>query len=146
MGPVGKPRRALIATLRMASAVLVIAMGAIHLYLWQQGYRDLPVIGVLFLLNVVGSGLLTILLAMPGRALAIFATFGVVFTVGTLAALMLSLTVGLFGFREYVGNPLVLPTIAVEAAGTVTLAWLTALTRNEVSGVRRGWRANREPD
>ncbi len=129
MGPVAEPRRALIATLRIASAVLVIAMGAIHLYLWQQGYRDLPAIGVLFLLNVVGSGLLTILLAMPGRALAIFAAFGVVFTAGTLAALMLSLTVGLFGFREYVGSPLVLPTIVVEAAGTVTLAWLTALTR-----------------
>ena len=46
---------------------------------------------------------------------------------GTLAAQLASLTGGVFGFKEYLGAPLVVTTIIVETAGTVVLTALTAM-------------------
>lgn len=112
---------------RLIAAGLTIAMGAIHLVLWFDGYRDIQVIGVLFLLNSIGAGLLTLaLLAAPTRLLAIVAVLGAVFTAGTLGALVLSLTTGLFGYREILGIPVINITLVVESAGTLVLAGLAA--------------------
>jgi hypothetical protein len=113
--------------LRMAGAALVVAMGAIHLYLWLTGYRDVPVIGLLFVLNAVGSGVLAAgLVAVPAHRIRAVAGLAAVFTAGTLGALVLSVTVGLFGFRESFAGALVFVTIVVEAAGCVCLAVLAA--------------------
>ena len=57
------------------------------------------------------------------------------FTAGTLAALLASLTGDVFGFKECLGAPLVVTTIIVEAAGTVVL---TALTATRAVVARRG--------
>lgn len=113
--------------IRVIAAGLTIAMGAIHLVLWFDGYRDIPVIGVLFLLNSIGAGLLTLaLLAAPTRMLAMVAILGTLFTAGTLGALVLSLTTGLFGYREILGIPVINVTLVVESAGTLVLAALAA--------------------
>lgn len=113
--------------LRVAGAMLSAAMAGIHLYLWVEGYRDIPTIGLLFLLNGIGAGVLTVaLLAVPGRLLGPLAALGALFTAGTLGALILSLTVGLFGFQEFPQVPLVTSTLAVESVGTVVLAALAA--------------------
>ncbi len=53
--------------------------------------------------------------------------WGAQFTAGTLAAQLASLTGGVFGFKEYLGAPLVVTTIIVETAGTVVLTALTAM-------------------
>lgn len=112
---------------RVIAAGLTVAMGAIHLVLWFDGYGDIPVIGVLFLLNSIGAGVLTLaLLAAPTRMLALVAVLGAVFTAGTLGALVLSLTTGLFGYREILGIPIINTTLVVESAGTLILAALAA--------------------
>ena len=104
---------------------LTAAMGLIHLRLWLDGYRQLPVIGTLFLSNAVCSGVLAATLLMaPARRRRPVALIGSLFTAGTLAGLVLSLTVGLFGVREVVQAPLVPTTLIVESAGV--LALLTA--------------------
>jgi hypothetical protein len=117
--------------LRLVAAGTAVAMGAIHLDLWYDGYRDLDTIGPLFLLNALGAGLLALsLLVTPTRFLPVLATLGALFTAGTLLALIVSLTHGLFGFQESLDADLVQPTLAVESAGCVTLAALALLSRH----------------
>ena len=54
--------------LRVAGAGLLIATAAIHLDLYLTGYRTIPTIGWLFLLQViVAFGLALAVLAIPGR-------------------------------------------------------------------------------
>ena len=54
--------------LRVAGAGLLIATGAIHLDLYLTGYRTIPTIGWLFLLQVIAAfGLGLAVLAIPGR-------------------------------------------------------------------------------
>ena len=111
--------------LRLAGAGLTAAMAVIHLRLWSEGYRDLATIGPLFLLNgVVGILLAVALLVTPARRLGPVATVTALFTAGTLGALLLSLTTGLFGFEESTDAELVGPTLYVETAGTAVLTAL----------------------
>jgi hypothetical protein len=111
--------------LRIVGAGLLAAMAAIHLYLWADGYRSVPTIGLLFMLNGIGGGILTLaVLAAPKRFLAIVAALSSLFTLGTLGALILSLTVGLFGFLESMAAPLATTTLIVESLGVVVLAGL----------------------
>ena len=73
-------------------------IGYIHLHLWAEGYRQIPTDGPLFLLDAVaGFALAAALLAWP-RPLAGLVAAG--YTAATLGALLISLSVGLFGFRE----------------------------------------------
>ncbi|MGP3979783.1 hypothetical protein [Streptomyces sp. KR80] len=122
--------------LRLAGSGLTAAMAAIHLHLWNDGYRNLDTIGELFLLNGVVGGLLAlVLLIAPGRSLGVTAALGALFTAGTLGALLLALTSGIFGWRETVDAPWVTTTIGVESAGTVVLTTLALLS---VLGPSRG--------
>ncbi|MFE7600654.1 hypothetical protein [Streptomyces sp. NPDC057494] len=120
-----RTRRVAALVLRVAAAGLTATMGAIHLYLWADGYRSLAIIGGLFLLNgIVGCLLALTLLVVPYRWLGLVATVAALFTAGTLGALFLSLTTGLFGFEESFDAELVRPTVAVEAAGILVLTTL----------------------
>jgi hypothetical protein len=106
---------------RVVGAGLLVAMALIHLKLWNDGYRDVRWIGPLFMANTI-LGILgaVAVLGSPRRWLPWFAILGGLLQIGTLIGLVLSLTVGLFGFHERWGG-LVLPTIIVEAAGFLVL-------------------------
>ncbi|MFF3200978.1 hypothetical protein [Streptomyces sp. NPDC002962] len=124
-------RTAATLVLRLAGAGLTAAMAAIHLRLWAEGYRDLVPIGPLFLFNgVAGIMLAAALLVTPVRGLAPVAAVTALFTAGTLGALVLSLTRGLFAFVESIDAELVRPALCVEAAGAVVLALLAAAARS----------------
>lgn len=115
---------------RAVGAALLTAMGGLHLHLWVHGYSELGLIGIMFLFNVIGSGLLALaVLLAPRRFLSPLAAPAAVFTLGTLLALVLSLTVSLFGFREDVHAALVPTTLTVESAGTLVLALLAVHAR-----------------
>ncbi len=108
---------------RIVGAGLLGAMGGIHLYLYGLGYSSVPAIGPLFSLNaVLGAVVGAAVLLAPTRWLAAAAAAGAGLQLGTLAALVLSLTVGIFGFEESLTAPLVGWTIAVESAGFLALA------------------------
>jgi hypothetical protein len=107
---------------RLIGAALLLASGGIHLYLWQNGYADISVIGPSFMADVVLSGLAALaVLAAPPRWLPWICALAGLFELGSLGALLLSLTVGLFGFFEAWSAQLVVQTIVVEAAGFVVL-------------------------
>src|SRR5688572_17404967 len=108
------------------SALLLLAMGAIHLHLVVAGTGGL--LGILFVLNAVGGVVLGIaMLATPLRYLHLASVLSLLLMVGTLLALVLALTVGLFGFREGIGGQLVVTTLVVESLGTIVLAVTTGV-------------------
>ena len=114
--------RAVTLPVRVAGAALLLATGGIHLYLWQTGYKGISLIGPMFLANVILAALAALaVLAAPRRWLAWICLLAGLLELGTLGALLLSLTVGLFGFVETWQAPLVVPTIIVEAAGFLLL-------------------------
>jgi hypothetical protein len=121
--------------LRLAGGGLLMAAGAIHLDLYLTGYRSIPVIGWLFLLQVIAAfGLGAVVLVSAG---SLTAAAGAVFALATLGGYLLSLWTGLFGFTE-------VRTTAGIAAGVIEVAAFAALTGLAAMPARRG-RAGRGP-
>jgi hypothetical protein len=108
--------------LRLACAGLLIWIGVIHLHLWLEGYRHIPTNGPFFLADaVVAFVFAAALLAWPR---AIVGLLGAAFTLGTLAALVISINIGLFGFKESTSASFVVLSLVIEAVATVVLlAW-----------------------
>jgi hypothetical protein len=98
---------------------LLIASGAIHLDLYLTGYRTLPTIGWLFLLQVISA--LAIAVSLNVTMSRRIAAAGSGFLTSTLAGYLWSLRLGLFGFRE-VRTTAGLVTGTIEIVGFVALA------------------------
>jgi hypothetical protein len=106
---------------RILTALLLLAMGGIHLYLVFDGAGG--VLGVLFLLNAIGGVVLAIgMIVAPRRLLVLASVLSLLLMAGTLLALVLALTVGLFGITETTSSTLVPTTLIVESIGLVVLA------------------------
>jgi hypothetical protein len=124
---------ALLWTLRVAGAALLLAMAWIHLDLWRDGYRNIAVIGPAFLLNVVaGAGLAVLLLVTTRPLLPWVAALGALTVAGTLAGLLLSTAVGLFGFVETTAASLWWESFWVEVAAVVVLTALALLAHRRI--------------
>ncbi len=96
-GPAARPGPVVLGARVLAAAAVGVG-GWVHLDLWLQGYRDIPQIGPLFLLDAVASGLIALVLLATGRVLAL--AVGLVWQLGAIVALVVSTTVGLLGFHE----------------------------------------------
>jgi hypothetical protein len=121
----------MVLVLRILGAALLVGLAVIHLYLWQQGYDSIDVIGPAFLLDtVLGFGGALLVLITPRRWLPIAAVLGALLCLGTLGALVVSTTVGLFGFVESTQAQLWWESLAVEAAGFVVLVALALVARH----------------
>jgi hypothetical protein len=108
---------------RLVGAGLLIWMAWIHWHLWSTGYKHLPTVGNLFLLNAIGAILLAgAVIAVPSRWLSPTAAAGALMAGGTLAGLAISINVGLFGFKDYLDAPFARLSICVESAAIVVLA------------------------
>jgi hypothetical protein len=93
--------------------------GVIHLALWSDGYKDISVIGPLFLVQ----GIACIVLAMAivaFRWLALLAA-GAVAGVATAVGLLLTVNVGLFGYTESLSVPYATLSLAVEFTAAFVL-------------------------
>jgi predicted lipoprotein with Yx(FWY)xxD motif len=146
--------------LRVAGAGLLAATAAIHLDLYLTGYRTIPVIGWLFLLQVIAAFalslavLVTPLLVRAARlpaaasqashaseaateavSQAAPAASGAVFALATLGGYLLSLWVGLFGFREVRTMAGVVAGI-IEIAAFAVLAVLTLISLPAILALR----------
>ncbi len=104
--------------LRLAGGGLLVATGAIHLDLYLTGYRSIPTIGWLFLLQVIAAFGLGVAVLATGGWLA--AAAGAGFALATLGGYLLSLWIGLFGFTE-------VRTTAGIVAGVIEVAAFAAL-------------------
>ena len=111
--------------LRIIGAILLLAIGGIHLFLVASGQGGLLVVP--FVLNGIAGVVLAIgLLVLRGRLLLWASVLALLFAVASLLALVLALTVGLFGIHEHWTFTLVPQTVVVDAAAIVVLAVLTA--------------------
>lgn len=82
----------------VALALLVLAAGAIHLYLYFDYFHRVHVIGALFLVNAAAGLLIGAALLVRRDRLLLLAAFG--YAVGTLAGFVVSTRWGLFGYHE----------------------------------------------
>jgi predicted lipoprotein with Yx(FWY)xxD motif len=115
--------------LRLAGGGLLAATGAIHLDLYLTGYRSIPTLGWLFLLQVITAFALAAAVLATGSRMV--AAAGAGFALATLGGYLLSVWVGLFGFTE-------IRTSAGIAAGVIEVAGFAALAALAAAPAARG--------
>jgi predicted lipoprotein with Yx(FWY)xxD motif len=121
----GKTARWLRRRLHGAGALLLAVSACIHLYLYLTGYRSIPVIGWLFLLQVIVAFVLTAAVLVTHSWLA--AAASAAFALSTLGAYLLAVWTGLFGFKEIRTRAgIAAGLIEVAAFGVLALAAITA--------------------
>jgi plastocyanin len=121
-----RPPARMVLTMRSAGAGLLAATGGIHLDLYLTGYRHIPTIGWLFLLQVIAAFVLAAAVLAVRRPLTDAAGAG--FAIATLGGYLLSLWVGLFGFQEVRTTAgLVAGLLEVAAFAVLGLAALVSL-------------------
>jgi predicted lipoprotein with Yx(FWY)xxD motif len=104
--------------LRIAGAMLLSVSAGIHLDLYLTGYRTIPTIGWLFLLQFIGGFTLAAAVLVTHSRLAVAASAA--FALSTLSAYLLAVWIGLFGFKE-------VRTRAGIAAGLIEVAAFATL-------------------
>ncbi|MGH9064023.1 MAG: hypothetical protein ACRD0L_08670 [Acidimicrobiales bacterium] len=119
-GPAARGYRLALGLALAAGAGLVAGSAGIHLHLWLIGYRRIPAIGPLFLLQAVSGFALATALLFWRRLLVVVGAAG--FQLATSVGFLLSASVGLFGFHDSLAAPLAVPALAVEVAGLAALA------------------------
>lgn len=134
--------------MRILGALAILAVGAVHLQQYIAGYRAIPTVGTLFLLNAIASAIVGIGLLVPiGRvavarradaAIGMLALAGVAIALGSLVALFISESGGLFGFSESGYRTAIVLAIIAEAATVALLAPLATLNLTSAVSRRRG--------
>jgi hypothetical protein len=110
----------------VAGAALIAATAAIHLHLWLIGYRHVPRIGPLFLVQAI-TGLVLAPVLMLGRHL-ITVLAGAGYMAASVVGLLLSATMGFLGIHDGLGVPWATTSLSVELAGMVLLGGAAAIS------------------
>jgi hypothetical protein len=138
-GPEGPIARRVALTLAIAAgAGLIVYSGYIHLYLWGRQpypYSAIPTIGPLFLLQGIVGILIGVLVVVTRRFFAVL--LGAGFMVVSVAALVIDVEVGMFGFQDSWQVPYATSTLYLEIVGAVllliaagVLAWPSVAARS----------------
>jgi predicted lipoprotein with Yx(FWY)xxD motif len=114
----GKTARWLRRRLHGAGALLLAVSACIHLDLYLTGYRSIPTIGWLFLVQFIVAFVLAAAVLVTHSWVAAAASAG--FALSTLGAYLLAVWFGLFGFKE-------IRTRAGIAAGLIEVAAFATL-------------------
>ena len=122
-GP-GRSRRPLqlaATTAFIVGGALLIWSAFIHFHLWSEtdGYRTIATIGPLFLLQSIAGLVIGIGVVAVRRRWA--AVIGVGFALSTIAGFLLSVAVGLFGFKDSWLAPFAKEAFTVELLAVVVL-------------------------
>ena len=100
-------------------AAFLVWSGVIHLMLWSDGYKDISVIGPLFL--VQGIATIVIAVAIVAFRWLVLLAAGAVAGVATAVGLLLTASVGLFGYVESLTVPYADLSLAVEFTAAFVL-------------------------
>jgi hypothetical protein len=110
--------------LRYAGALATIVVGAVHVQQYADFIHDVPTIGVLFLLNGAGAGVVAVLLATRRAPLGAIAGIGL--SAGAVVSIVIAM--GSRGLFDYVEpdfrTPVVIAVVAEIAAVVLLLAYL----------------------
>lgn len=133
----GRLRATLTGALRFLGAGMLAASAGIHLTLYREGYREINIIGTLFILDAVLASLGCIaVLTASRRWLTVASTTAATLLGGTLGGLLLSLHGSLFGFVESPSAPYIPMSIMTDSVGVVVLTALTTLALRATNGRR----------
>ncbi len=100
-------------------AGFLVWSAVIHLMLWSDGYKDISVIGPLFLVQAIACIVLAVAI-VAFRWLALIVA-GAVAGVATAVGLLLTASVGLFGYVESLTVPYAALSLAVEFTAAFVL-------------------------
>lgn len=130
--------RTAITALILAGAVCTVGSGVIHLYLWgkQFGYRSIPTIGPLFLLQGIVSILIGLVAIISRRLVAVIVTAGLM--IASFCALIIAVEVGLFGWQDSWSAQYALTALYDEIAGAAVLL-VAAVALGWPRGPGRSW-------
>lgn len=103
--------------MRILAAAGVLVSAAVHLLLWFDGFREIDVIGPAFMLNAVAGVAIAVLLVLWRHWVPLLLAIG--FGASTLAAFVISATVGLFGVHEVWTGTAVLTAAVSEVVAVV---------------------------
>jgi hypothetical protein len=117
--------RAAVLVLTGIGAGFLVWSAVIHLELWSDGYKDISVIGPLFLVQGIACIVLAVAI-VAFRWLALLAA-GAVAGVATAIGLLLTVHVGLFGYTESLSVPYATLSLAVEFTAAFVLLVATGL-------------------
>jgi hypothetical protein len=111
--------------LKWLGALLVIGVGVVHLEQYLDFIKDVPTIGVLFLLNSFAAGAICLMLSGPATLLPALAGIGL--SLGSLASIAIARYAdsGLFSYREATWRTPIIIAVALEIAAVVVLAVVT---------------------
>lgn len=116
---------------RLCAVTFVIMGGLVHLQLWRSGYRGIPNVGDAFLVNVALAGVIALAVLVRNNWRVNLA--GVVFSVGSLAALVMSRTVGFLGFTERAWTDRAVQATTAEVGAIVAFAAIMMATRRRAT-------------
>ena len=103
-------------------AACTVYSGYVHLYLWGRQpypYRDIPTIGPLFLVQGVAAIIIGLMIIVSRRLGALLVGAGLL--VVSVAALVIDVEVGMFGFKDSWAVPYATSTLYEEIVGAVLL-------------------------
>jgi len=115
---------------RGLGAVALVVAGVVHLQQYFGPYREIPTIGVLFLVNFAAAVLIGLTLLTPiehltgrwaGAAVALVTAAGIALAAGSLVMLSISERTPLFGFQEPGYDPAAIAFARVAEAAAVVL-------------------------
>jgi hypothetical protein len=114
---------------RVAGALLVLATGGVHLWLYFDYFHTVHVVGTLFVLNAAAAAVIGSALFLSSQAPATAA--GAAFAAGTLVFFFLSVYHGLFGYTEHLRGGWQEAAGGLEVAALVVLVPLLAVQLRE---------------
>lgn len=134
--------------MRFVGALAILAVGAVHLQQYiGEDFSAIPTIGTLFLLNAIGAAAIGLGLLAPIKrvaaasrvdaAIGLLALGAVAIAVGSLIALFISESGGLFGFSETGYRAAIVVAIVAEAATIALLVPVAVLNLAHVVSRRR---------
>ncbi len=110
----------------VVGGALIIWSSYIHFHLWQDlGYRHIPTIGALFLVQSTVGVLVGLTVLVFRRVWA--GLLGIGFALATLLGFLVTVTHGLFGFKDAWSAPFAHQAFAVEVATILVLALAVVL-------------------
>ena len=115
-----------VSALAWTGALLLVLSAIIHLHLWSQSYQHIPTIGLLFLIQGIAGIVLAITVTVFRHLVILIG--GALFAIGTIGGLLLSVNVGLFGFRDSLSAPYAAMSLIFEAGAFSVLAGAAVLT------------------
>lgn len=108
--------------LRLLGGALVLVVGAVHVQQYASFIKDVPTVGVLFMLNGLGAGVICVILSTRLRLIGALAGIGL--CAGALISIAVAryASTGLFNYREpTIRGPVAIAVVA-EIAAVLVLA------------------------